>query len=44
MFSLDKKEAKVCLLVLIVIKMAFGITKADIFFSRVMILCIGIDN
>lgn len=42
--SLDKKEANVYLLVLVVIKMAFGITNAVIFFSRVMISCIGIVN
>jgi hypothetical protein len=42
--SLDKKEANVYLLVFVVIKMAFGITNAVIFFSKVMISCMGIAN
>ena len=42
--SLDKKEANVYLLLFVVIKMAFGITNAVIFFSKVMISCIGIVN
>lgn len=44
MLSLDKKEANVYLLVFVVIKMAFGITYAVIFFSKVMISCIGMVN
>lgn len=42
--SLDKKEANVYLLLFVVIKMAFGITNAVIFFSKVMISCMGIVN
>ena len=44
MLSLDRKEAKVYLLFLVVIRMAFGITNAVIFFSKVMISCMGIAN
>ena len=42
--SLDKKEANVYLLLFVVIRMAFGITNAVIFFSRVIISCMGIAN
>jgi hypothetical protein len=42
--SLDKKEANVYLFVFVVIRMAFGITNAVIFFSRVMISCIGMAS
>ena len=42
--SLDKKEAKVYLLFFVVIKMAFGITNAVIFFSKVMISCMGMAS